>query len=119
VLLSLQGNLEFVDDDQEQASVVNSDENLNVISFLLGSEPRHVEKALCYRVVAAGQTEVVDKGHHAVDAAHGRDALAKVITGYDEHYFMFVKFLWFWIVIREQGQFLCLSLTGQVVLKYR
>ena len=80
VLLSLQGNLEFVDDDQEQASVVNSDENLNVISFLLGSEPRHVEKALCYRVVAAGQTEVVDKGHHAVDAAHGRDALAKVIT---------------------------------------
>lgn len=80
MLLSLQGNLEFVDDDQEQASVVNSDENLNVISFLLGSEPRHVEKALCYRVVAAGQTEVVDKGHHAVDAAHGRDALAKVIT---------------------------------------
>jgi len=38
-----------------------------------------VEKALCYRVVAAGQTEVVDKGHHAIDAAHGRDALAKVI----------------------------------------
>ena len=54
-LLSLQGNLEFVDDDQEQASVVNSDENLNVLAYLLGSEPRHVEKALCYRVVAAGQ----------------------------------------------------------------
>lgn len=80
VLFSLQGNLEFVDDDQEQASVVNSDENLNVIAYLLGSEPRHVEKALCYRVVAAGQSEVVDKGHHAIDAAHGRDALAKVIV---------------------------------------
>ena len=78
MLFSLQGNLEFVDDDQEQASVVNSDENLNVIAYLLGSEPRHVEKALCYRVVAAGQSEVVDKGHHAIDAAHGRDALAKV-----------------------------------------
>lgn len=78
-LLSLQGNLEFVDDDQEQASVVNSDENLNILAYLLGSEPRHVEKALCYRVVAAGQNEVVDKGHHAKDAAHGRDALAKVI----------------------------------------
>jgi len=73
------GNLEFVDDDQEQASVVNSDENLNVIAYLLGSEPRHVEKALCYRVVAAGQSEVVDKGHHAIDAAHGRDALAKAM----------------------------------------
>ena len=79
VFFSLQGNLEFVDNDEEQASVVNSDENLNVIAYLLGSEPRHVEKALCYRVVAAGQNEVVDKGHHATDAAHGRDALAKVI----------------------------------------
>lgn len=80
MLFSLQGNLEFVDDDQEQASVVNSDENLNVIAYLLGSEPRHVEKVLCYRVVAAAQSEVVDKGHHAIDAAHGRDALAKVIV---------------------------------------
>ncbi|KAL9968381.1 hypothetical protein ACROYT_G026748 [Oculina patagonica] len=73
------GNLEFVDDDQDQASVVNSDENLNVIAYLLGSEPRHVEKALCYRVVAAAQSEVVDKGHHAKDASHGRDALAKAM----------------------------------------
>ena len=77
----LQGNLEFVDDDQEQASVVNS-ENLNIIAYLLGSEPRHVEKALCYRVVAAAKSEVVDKGHHAKDASHGRDALAKVRLGF-------------------------------------
>ena len=78
----LQGNLEFVDDDQDQASVVNSDESLNVLAYLLGSEPRHVEKALCYRVVAAAQSEVVDKGHHAKDASHGRDALAKVMLFY-------------------------------------
>ena len=78
----MQGNLEFVNDDQEQASVVNSDENLNIIAYLLGSEPRLVEKALCYRVVAAAQSEVVDKGHHAKDASHGRDALAKVILSY-------------------------------------
>lgn len=54
-----------------------NDEKLNIIAYLLGSEPRQVEKALCYRVVAA-RSEVVDKGHHAKDASHGRDALAKV-----------------------------------------
>lgn len=73
-----QGNLEFVDDEQDQASVVNSDEELNILSYLLGTEPRHVQKALCYRVVAAAGSEVVDKGHHAKEASHGRDALAKV-----------------------------------------
>ena len=72
----LQGNVEFVDDDEEQASIKNS-EKLNIIAFLLGTEPRQVEKALCYRVVAAN-SEVVDKGHHAKEASHGRDALAKV-----------------------------------------
>ncbi|PFX19371.1 unconventional myosin-Id-like isoform X2 [Stylophora pistillata] len=71
------GNLEFVDDDKEQASIKN-DEKLNIIAFLLGTEPRQVEKALCYRVVAA-RSEVVDKGHHAKDASHGRDALAKAM----------------------------------------
>ena len=74
----LQGNLQFVDDEKDQASVVNSDEELNVLSYLLGSEPRQVEKALCYRVVAAAGSEVLDKGHHAKEALHGRDALAKV-----------------------------------------
>ena len=74
----LQGNLQFVDDEKDQASVVNSDEELNVLSYLLGSEPRLVEKALCYRVVAAAGSEVLDKGHHAKEASHGRDALAKV-----------------------------------------
>lgn len=57
---------------------MNSDEELNVLSYLLGSEPRQVEKALCYRVVAAAGSEVLDKGHHAKEALHGRDALAKV-----------------------------------------
>ena len=73
-----QGNLEFVDDDQDQASIVNSDAELNVLAYLLGTEPRQVQKALCYRVVAAAGSEVLDKGHHAKDASHGRDALAKV-----------------------------------------
>ena len=73
-----QGNLEFVDDDQDQASIVNSDAELNVLAYLLGVEPRHLQKALCYRVVAAAGSEVLDKGHHAKDASHGRDALAKV-----------------------------------------
>ncbi|CAH3126805.1 unnamed protein product [Pocillopora meandrina] len=71
------GNVEFVDDDEEQASIKNS-EKLNIIAFLLGTEPRQVEKALCYRVVAAN-SEVVDKGHHAKEASHGRDALAKAM----------------------------------------
>ena len=75
-ILSFKGNLKFVDDDKDQASVVNG-EQLNVIARLLGSEPQLVEKALCYRVVAA-KSEVVDKGHHASDASYGRDALAKV-----------------------------------------
>lgn len=73
------GNLQFVDDEKDQASVVNSDEELNVLSYLLGSEPRLVEKALCYRVVAAAGSEVLDKGHHAKEASHGRDALAKAM----------------------------------------
>ena len=70
--------MEFVDDDQDQASIVNGDSELNVLAYLLGTEPRHVQKALCYRVVAAAGSEVLDKGHHAKDASHGRDALAKV-----------------------------------------
>ena len=78
----LQGNLQFVDDEKDQASVVNSDEELNVLSYLLGSEPRLVEKALCYRVVAAAGSEVLDKGHHAKEASHGRDALAKVTNNH-------------------------------------
>ena len=70
--------MEFVDDDQDQASIVNSDAELSVLAYLLRTEPRQVQKALCYRVVAAAGSEVLDKGHHAKDASHGRDALAKV-----------------------------------------
>lgn len=72
------GNLEFVDDDQEQASVVNGDTELGTLANLLGTDKKQVYKALCFRVVAAGGS-VVEKAHHAKDASYGREALAKAM----------------------------------------
>ena len=54
----------------------NSD-TVGVIAKLLASSQDEVEKALCYRVVAA-RGEVVEKGHSVKDAIYARDAFAKV-----------------------------------------
>ena len=74
-----QGNLQFADDDREQATVVHGDTELPNIGFLLGTEAKDVQKALCSRVVAAAGS-IVEKAHHAKDASYGREALAKVLA---------------------------------------
>lgn len=76
-----QGNLQFADDNREQATVVHGDTELPNLAFLLGTEAKDVKKALCFRVVAAGGS-VVEKAHHAKDASYGREALAKVLAFY-------------------------------------
>lgn len=76
-----QGNLQFADDNREQASVVHGDTELPNLAFLLGTQAKDVQKALCFRVVAAGGS-IVEKAHHAKDASYGREALAKVLAFY-------------------------------------
>ena len=81
----------------EQAVVENADE-LNVIAKLLGTRPKQVEMALCYRVVAA-RGEVLEKGHNDREAYHGRDALAKVQIYYIRELYADLVFLgggWKW-----------------------
>ena len=70
--------MEFgLDEEAHEQAVVKSSDELNVIAKLLGTRPKQLEAALCYRVVAA-KGEVLEKGHNEKEAYHGRDALAKV-----------------------------------------
>lgn len=50
---------------------------LTTVATLLNSTVEELEKALCYRIVAA-RGEVMEKGHTLDDAYYGRDALSKV-----------------------------------------
>ena len=74
-----QGNVKFIPDEThgEQARI-ESQALLATIAKLLASTQDEVEKALCYRVVAA-RGEIVEKGHSVKEALYGRDAFAKVI----------------------------------------
>lgn len=74
-----QGNVQFIPDEKQhdQARVKNNEAVAN-IAKLLASSQDEVEKALCYRVVAA-RGEVVEKGHSVKDAMYARDAFAKVL----------------------------------------
>lgn len=73
------GNVIFIPDEKqhEQARVKNID-TIGVIAKLIASSEDEVEKALCYRVVAA-RGEVVEKGHSVKEAMYARDAFAKAI----------------------------------------
>eukprot|EP00794_Sanderia_malayensis_P003495 gene3495-3994_t len=73
------GNIEFIPDEthHEQARVKDK-ERLATISNLLATTQDELEKALCYRVVAA-RGEIVEKGHSTKEALYGRDAFAKAI----------------------------------------
>ena len=77
-LFFVQGNVNFIPDEKqnEQARVKNND-TVGVIAKLLASSEDELEKALCYRVVAA-RGEVVEKGHSVKEAMYARDAFAKV-----------------------------------------
>lgn len=78
MVLFLQGNLAFTPDakQHDQARIKNNDV-VGVIAKLLASSQDEVEKALCFRVVAA-RGEVVEKGHSVKEAMYARDAFAKV-----------------------------------------
>ena len=71
----LQGNLDFI--LEEDQAIVEDKVVLATVATLLNSTVEEVEKALCYRVVAA-RGEVMEKGHTLEDAYYGRDALCKV-----------------------------------------
>lgn len=73
------GNLAFTPDakQHDQARIKNNDV-VGVIAKLLASSQDEVEKALCFRVVAA-RGEVVEKGHSVKEAMYARDAFAKAI----------------------------------------
>ncbi|XP_065053138.1 unconventional myosin-Id-like [Rhopilema esculentum] len=73
------GNVKFVPDEaQHDQARVHGRDILGFIAKLLASSQDEVEKALCYRVVAA-RGEVVEKGHSVMEASYARDAFAKAI----------------------------------------
>ncbi|XP_038044734.1 unconventional myosin-Id-like [Patiria miniata] len=76
VILHL-GNIHFESEDKETCSISNPGE-LSTIATLLGVSREELEKALCYRVVAA-KGEVMEKSHTTEQAYYGRDAFAKAI----------------------------------------
>ena len=57
--------------------VVTTKAVLKHLAELLSVSEGALEKALCFRVVAAGG-DVVDKGHTEKEAVFGKDAFAKV-----------------------------------------
>ncbi|XP_071495589.1 unconventional myosin-Id-like [Diadema antillarum] len=63
---------------EEECQVVNEKE-LSTLAKLLNVTKDDLIKALCFRVVAAGSSEVVHKGHTKAQAYYGRDAFAKAI----------------------------------------
>ena len=71
-----QGNINFESEDKETCSISNPGE-LSTIATLLDVSKEDLEKALCYRVVAA-KGEVMEKSHTNEQAYYGRDAFAKV-----------------------------------------
>ncbi len=77
-----QGNIEFIPDERhnEQARIKDK-ESLATIAKLIATTQDELEKALCYRVVAA-RGEVVEKGHTVKEALYGREAFAKVINDF-------------------------------------
>ena len=76
ILSIFQGNVEFDSEDRDSSHITNTEEQ-DIISRLLGVSREDLEKALCFRVVAA-RGEVMEKGHTKEDAYYGRDAFAKV-----------------------------------------
>ena len=74
--------MKFVPDEaQHDQARVHGRDILGFIAKLLASSQDEVEKALCYRVVAA-RGEVVEKGHSVTEASYARDAFAKVCFGF-------------------------------------
>ncbi|XP_072029754.1 unconventional myosin-Id-like [Amphiura filiformis] len=71
------GNVEFDSEDNESSHITNTEEQ-EILSGLLGVTKEDLEKAFCFRVVAA-RGEVMEKGHTKQDAYYGRDAFAKAI----------------------------------------
>ena len=71
-----QGNVEFDSEDKDTCHVSNTDEQ-EIISRLLGVTKEDLEKAMCFRVIAA-RGEAVEKSHTKQQAYYGRDAFAKV-----------------------------------------
>ncbi|XP_013401655.1 unconventional myosin-Id [Lingula anatina] len=63
------------EDDQV---VVENPDQLTTIAKLLAIDRDMLEKALCFRVVAAAG-EVMEKGHTAAEAVYARDAFAKAM----------------------------------------
>lgn len=72
-----QGNLQFVEVEEDQLKISNPDVVANIAS-LLATTPDAVEKALCFRVVG-NKLGAVEKMHTVEQAVYGRDAFAKAI----------------------------------------
>ncbi|XP_074658993.1 unconventional myosin-Id-like [Tubulanus polymorphus] len=70
------GNLQF-DEEGDHASIPDKDILAN-IATLLSVDEAELEKALCYRVVAA-RGEIMEKQHTVIDAYYARDAFAKAV----------------------------------------
>ena len=74
---NFQGNIEFDSGEDKDSCQVSNTEEQEILSKLLGVSKEALEKALCFRVVAA-RGEVMEKGHTKQQAYYGRDAFAKV-----------------------------------------
>ena len=72
-----QGNLQFVEAEEDQLQISNPEVVSNIAS-LLATTPDAVEKALCFRVVG-NKLGSVEKMHTVDQAVYGRDAFAKAI----------------------------------------
>ena len=71
------GNIQFVDIENPDGAKIQSPGMVSTIAGLLAVDPKELEKALCFRVIAS-RGEVVEKMHSAEQAYYGRNAFAKV-----------------------------------------
>lgn len=72
------GNVEYGTSEDHDVAFVKDKTLLSNIATMLSVTPDDLEKALCYRVIAAGG-QVVEKGLSTSDALYARDAFCKAI----------------------------------------